>query len=358
VKSFWQKVVMVTVCLTIPLFSSCNSGPSTSEVIRQSNSYLRNQQPGLAEQLLEANLRRIGYDSTQENDRALLAVCLGNSYLQETKFDAAQSAYEEARSICERKFGPNSLEVAAPLSGLTTVYERRHMYAEAENLARETLAVLDQAVREHRIAKDDERIEKAINSILAVACRSGHCQDELELYSRLVEVRTRSLGPDHKFTGAARQMLAEAYVHSKKYDEAIALLKTNVESARKTDPHTLPIALDNLAGALSISGDPKAAMRCVTDAEGLQNLAPNSYYPQQLLTTLRLKAQILFDLGLYPDAVIADQELLSKAKAMLGGSTPVLADYYVMLSDSLKKTGKLSLAAQAQQEAERLYKGR
>lgn len=298
-------------------------------------------------------LQQLGYASAQEPDRARLLICLGDTCLQDHKLAEAEDAYGEALAIYKRRIGPDCVELAMPLLGLEKVYERKQKFSQAEASARQALAVLDA-----HVGAGDPRVETAINSVLGVACRNGRCQDEVELYDRLVQVRAKKLGADHAFTIAARQMLAEAYVHKKNYRKAIELLEANVASARKTGAHGLPMALTNLGSALEISGEAKAALPLVEEAERIQAASPGSYFPQQLLATLRLKAQLLFDLGHYSEAADTNKLLLSRAKTMLDPRNPVLADYYVALADSLKKIGRNADAQAAQKEAERLYAGR
>jgi tetratricopeptide (TPR) repeat protein len=333
------------------LLFGCGTGIDVSQTISRAQKYLDAKLPEQAEQILLPALQRIGHDNTAEVDRAKLLVCLGDAYWQARKLADAEASYKEAELIYDRQLGPGSLDVAAPLSGLKNVYEHNGHFAEAEKAARRALSILDK-----HLQPDDPRLDPAVSAVLSVACRSGKCLDEIGLDERLLSLRVKHEGIDHEYTCAARLVLAEANLHHKNYVEAIKLCKQNVDSERRTNSDNLVGGILNLAHALNVSGNSDEALQLVEEARDIQMKQKQLLFPQQLLGTLHMQGQILYDLGRYKDAEDTDALLIDKGKKLYDANNPLLADFYVSYADALSKTGKSAQSRSMQAEAERLYR--
>jgi tetratricopeptide (TPR) repeat protein len=343
-------LIVVALAAAAASLQSCGRSEDVPNTVKQAQALIVQGKAPAAESLLNSRLKILGLSDSVAQDRALLLTALGQAYLRQEKAADAEDCFLEAVSIGERKFGVDSPQLIESLDGLRQAEAKQKKYSAAETSARRILAIADSHYK-----PNDPRLESAINNVLAVACIDGRCKDETELDTRLVAIREQVYGPDNQNTRAARLILAESYRHKKDYANTVAMLQRNVDSCRKAAPGELITALNNVAHALDLSGQPQKALD--TAEEALQLEKQDGYkVPQQNLSSLQIKARMLAKQGKYKDSEKTYEELIDKFRGFFHDRNPHLADLLVEYADVLTRVGKTSQARAAENEAESMYK--
>lgn len=142
---------------------------------------------------------------------------LAQFYVEEEKYDLAESLYEGALAA-ERRRGSLAGEVFA-LNGLATVSRAQHEYAQAEALYSRSLDLQKTLGPEH------PAMAETLNG-LAEVYKAQHEYAEAEaFYTRSLDIQERTLGPEHPAIAETLEGLAVVYRETGREKEAAALEK-------------------------------------------------------------------------------------------------------------------------------------
>lgn len=249
--------------------------------------------------------------------------------------------YHKAEIETAAKSNPE--DAIASWDALYGIYYKGAQFAQAEEAARAELAAVDKYLK-----PGDPRIELAVSNVIAVACRSGTCKDETELFTRLYQIRLPRYGPTATTTCAARQMLAESYMHKGKYAEAAELYKQNVDAYSKTAPNMVPDVTVVYAGALMKADKPREALAAVASL--------NSAVGAEGVKLWALRGDAYAKLGKNADALAAYGQMKILAQQTWGAKDEQFANYMVRYAELLKRTGRTREAAALDRTIESVYK--
>ena len=174
----------------------------------------------------------------------------------------AVETYKRALRIEEKMLGPDHVSIAETSGLLGAIYDLARKYDSAEPLYRRALAI------EEKITPDSPSVQNNIN-MLAIACSGQKKYGEAAaLYTRLIDIRTRTQGANYPHLTYDLRVLSEALRNDKRYDDAEPLLRKALALDQATPDHALMVAedADDLAIVLR-------KMRRAKDAKPFERLA-------------------------------------------------------------------------------------
>lgn len=292
------------------------------------------------EKALQATLSG-GGDVKAGTDLTSLYFALGDTCRRMGKGDEAVGYHKKEVEEAAKSAAPE--DQIASLDAIYGIQYKAGKYAEAEEAARAELAAVDKYLK-----PDDPRVELALSNVIAVACRSGVCKDETELFTRLYDRRVARYGATATSTCAARQMLAESYSHKNKYAKAAELYKANLDAYTKTAPNMVPEVSGVYARALLKAGRPAealAAVAAVKDASG-----------GGAVKLWALRGDAYDALGRRADALAAYAQMAKIGEETWGARDEQLANYLVRYSEQLKKAERKAEAAALDKRIANIYK--
>ena len=349
----WRQFIILLMSVAVFQMNSCAPAVKVDDVVRQAQTLQAMGKAKQAEDLLSQKLKALGSEPTHALERATLLVAQGKALMADQKFAQAEPVFQEALSIKERKFGLDGVDVLDALDGLRASEAAQKKYSLAERDARRVLAIADKHYQ-----PSAPPLENYISNVLAVACISGKCRDEVDLTKRLVTIREQVYGKDSGSARAGRMLLAEAYRHHHEFKPAVALLEQNVEASRRVAPKELIMSLNNLAHFVDLSGDYEKAIAVADEALKLEDKDQGGLVQKQMkLSTMHIKARALAEQGKNEEAAKLYGEFIDQVRAMFKNKNPHLADFLTEYSDVLEKLGRKKQAKAAHDEAEKMYTG-
>jgi tetratricopeptide (TPR) repeat protein len=130
---------------------------------------------------------------------------------------------EEARRI-----GMDSEELARLLDAAANFLNGRSVYAAAEPLYREALAM-----GEKLLGRDHPDVGQWLNNFANLLLNTGRNSEAEPLYRRAIEIGTKSLGRDHVRVATRLNNLAVVLMDTGQYPEAEALLREAIDTVEK-----------------------------------------------------------------------------------------------------------------------------
>lgn len=350
VKLSSTRAFKVSLVLCIPVIAGflngCQWGERWKQSAQRADSAFNEHQYPKCQKEIEQALIDLGPDRQASKERFNLLLLSGDSYTQDGKFDQAAGAYQQALTLGETLFGPTSVNLYAPLNGLRGATFREHKYDLAEGFSRRMLSIQEKAY-----GPEDARVEPALSAVIGASCIAGKCSDETELLQRLLKIRTKMLGPNHKHTFVARQLLAEAYAHRRKYDDALLLYEANLESAKHADAALVPGALINLARVEQSQHHFAQAEQKLQQALVLQQLTTNKSATAGTLVAL---ADVYKDAGKIDESIRTYKQALDLTDEIPHKDNSILSKYLQGYADALTKAGKQTQAAKVQKKIDRI----
>ena len=156
------------------------------------------------------------------------------AYLAMGDSGGAEPLLRKALTVLEAAYGPEHAELAGVLNNLSQLYLKRGAHAEAEPLLRRLLGILR--------AQGEERPEVA--TVMATLASVQHALAEHDaaerLLRRVLEIRERTLAPNHFAVATTLEALAETCATRGKLDEALTLLERSLAMRERTLGGTHP----------------------------------------------------------------------------------------------------------------------
>lgn len=151
--------------------------------------------------------------------------------------DEVERLLLRALSLTERQFGADHPEVAVCLGDLIRLYFSQNAFANAEPLLLR--------LRELKRLQGEEHPEMAtvLASLATVRHALGRHGDAEQLWRRALEIRERSLAPNHFVIARTLEHLADACAAQGKLEDALALLQRALEMRERTSCATDPSVL-------------------------------------------------------------------------------------------------------------------
>jgi tetratricopeptide (TPR) repeat protein len=270
---------------------------------------------------------------------------LASLYREQGKYAEAEPLYQRALRISEQRLGLDHLQVTHPLNGLALLYWDRGKYAEAEPLYQRVLRI-----RELHLGFEHPQVAYPLNGLARLYREQGKYAEAELLYQRALRIWEQHLGPEHPDVADSLNGLAHLYRAQGKYAEAESLYQ---RALRIREQHVGPehpqvaYPLDGLASLYRAQGKYaeaeslcQRALRIREQYLGPEH--PNVAYPLHNLASL-YRAQ-----GKYAEAEPLYQRALRIWEQHLGPEYPQVAYPLNNLASLYREQGKYA-------EAEPLY---
>ncbi|HZW06803.1 MAG TPA: tetratricopeptide repeat protein, partial [Phycisphaerales bacterium] len=290
------------------------------------------------------------------NDRPQVQIALLSTLARSYRSLGELDKAAEAASLCASKtaavFGPDSYEAMSARSLLGSVRLEQNRLAEAESIARATLAWL----REHPSHPMATEVESAkANSELArIHFESGRSQEALPLARRAFDDLTRLKGPTFTATMQAGDVLSTILSQRGDFAESESVVRLNLaarESVYGKDSLTAAYTMTTLANALQRQGKNEEAIALLTRILAIRRagLAPD--HPRLHLSMMNLGIALV-GAGRQAEALPVLQEGFQANRARLGEDHPRTLAAMGNVAYCLEDLG----GPQRLEEAERLFR--
>jgi len=170
---------------------------------------------------------------------------IGQAYLLQGNFAAAERQFQQALAIYEKAAGPNHPNVAWVLSNLATEQRLRKNYGEATALSRRSLEILEKAY-----GTQNPNVAIGQNNLALILRLRGDYKEARLLSERSLSILEKALGPEHVNVAISLNNLVLAYLLQRNYAEAEPLARRSLSIFEKTPgvgTSDLLQSLENLA---------------------------------------------------------------------------------------------------------------
>lgn len=188
---------------------------------------------------------------------------LGTSKQEAGNFTEAEECFRRALEIGERTLGAENPDLIILLNDLTRLYLRQSAYSSAEPL----LLRLLEAKREK--GEDHPEVATVLASLATVRQALGMHESSEQLWRRVLDIRERTLAPNHFATASALEHLGDACAARGKIAEALAVFHralTIRETTLGSEHPSLRVARERIADLQLQASDDMLEPITVADA--------------------------------------------------------------------------------------------
>lgn len=229
-----------------------------------------------------------------------------------SRYQEAESLYQQCLVICRRRIGPLHPDTAQELNNLGALYQRQGKYTQAERLHIQALAI-----RERALGVNHASVSNSMNNLGMLYLEWGKYTQAERMLKRSLAIREQ-LSPTAANTATAINNLALLFRDQGKYDEAEAFFQRGLALLEKASGPTHP----ETAGAL-----------------------------KDLADLYRLQ-------GKYAQAVPLAQRALAISEQRVGAAHPLTARNLISLAALYQDQGKYALAGPLILRALKIYEDR
>ena len=178
---------------------------------------------------------------------------LGNSLSCLERYKEAEKVQREVLAATSIVSGPRDRVTASQMSSLSNTLAKQRKFPEALRLAKEAVAILRATGATGTVGAEDRDREKmfltSASGLAHLFLEQGDSDGARTLYSEVLSMQSRILGPDHPETLSTKANLAATMSRQGNYEEAkrleIEVLRTMQRVLGPTHPHTT-FAKENL----------------------------------------------------------------------------------------------------------------
>ncbi|MGE0816501.1 MAG: tetratricopeptide repeat protein [Vicinamibacterales bacterium] len=230
---------------------------------------------------------------------------------------------------------------ATLLDAIGRVYQSLGLYASAETLLQEGLALRRQIYGEEHV-----KVAESLNNLAFLLQDRGRYEEARPLFEKALEQRTRLRGPDHEETSTSLYNLASLVQRLGDYGAAEEQFRKVLELDKRTLGEGHPyIALDlnNLASVVARRGDLDRAEALYRESMELNRKAVGEDHPE-FATSLANLGQLLQQKGDHEGAVAMTRRALELRIKIYGETHPHVAIAMNNLGVQLASLGRLKEA--------------
>ena len=169
---------------------------------------------------------------------------LATLYRQRGRFDEAEPLFRRSIDMLEQTARPDGVSLMTALNNAAELYRSQGKLSPAEQMAERALNIAG------RLSKDDVRRSHPLHTLACVYQSMGRAEEARRLFLEALDLRERSLGPEHPHLASTLTNLASLYLAEGNLDAAGPLAERAVSILEKTlgpeHPNTA-VALNNLA---------------------------------------------------------------------------------------------------------------
>src|SRR5690242_9657905 len=170
------------------------------------------------------------YHDTAEAAQAELAslIRLGTLKQEAGSFAEAEECFRRALEIGDRTFGPQNPDLIILLNDLTRLYLKQSAYGSAEPLLLRLLEL------KRSKGEDHPEVATVLASLASVRQALGMHESAETLWRRVLDIRERTLAPNHFATASALEHLGDACAARGKNHEALSAFQRALTIREKT----------------------------------------------------------------------------------------------------------------------------
>ncbi|MCI0363876.1 MAG: serine/threonine-protein kinase [Phycisphaerales bacterium] len=268
-------------------------------------------------EVLEAQSRLFGpsHASPITTKRFLAGALVGQG-----RYEDAERMFREALDAAREHFGPEHFDTSVRLMcALTSVLEKLHKDAQAEQLGRQVMEIQRRALPDVDLAE----LDQAWGALIRVLQRQGNGDEALLLEKELLEILVagarRPDAPAGTFDYAAVRLLN---AQSTELRDPLLALELALE-ANERSSHQNPRHLETLAQAYELTGHITEAIDTQLKSIGLSVDGDARCLPRQ-----RRLAEIYASAGMFENATAVLGELVDRQEALNSDDARTLAKLY------------------------------
>jgi len=167
------------------------------------------------------------------------------SLYRQGRYSEAAKVAEEALTVAEKAFKPNSPNTALSLNNLALYYEEQGKFAEAAVFYKRSLSI-----RENALGLEHPDVAQSLSGLASLYSSLGDYGKAEPLYKRSLAIKEKAQGPEHPDVALSLNNLALLYVDLGDYGKAEPLFKRSLAIWKKTlgpDHPEVATGLNNLA---------------------------------------------------------------------------------------------------------------
>ncbi len=273
---------------------------------------------------------------------------LARLYRAQGAYAKAEPFYLEALAIREKVFGLEHPQAAQSFYSLMKLRHSQGRYAEAENLGNQALKI-----QEQRLGKNHPDIAFTLGMLARIYQGQNDLALAEEFYLRAEAIRKNTTA-EHPHLALICNNLAEIYQAQGKYDEAGELISRSINiRERSLGPDHLYMAYSfiNLAENQFALGHYTEAEQLYKKAIAIRQQNLGRGHPRTATTYFRL-AKFYADISRYNDAERLHRDALMIREQALGPEHPAVVTSLEHLASLLHKTGKDNEAFEFEKRAQ------
>jgi eukaryotic-like serine/threonine-protein kinase len=314
-----------------------------------------------ARQILDRGAERVGRElEGRPLTRARLLETIGDTYESLGLYDLAEKQMRDALLVREKERGPESVEVARSLDGLSSLNFARANFEAAEKLSRQALAIYQKVHGE-----DHADVARAMSDVSVAVAGRGEYEAAEKLEREVLAMARRLPGLPDKSLEVYVRRLANTLEDRGVSDEALPLYQESLDLCRKAYGQVHPqvaFALDNLGLHFSAVGDLARAEPLFRESLAMLQKVYGDDHPEVAQTMGNLADFLVYDKKPSPGskAELEEAEALHrKALEMnrrIRPDHPYIGDNLNALAELRRRAGDLSEAERLARDALRVYR--
>ncbi len=307
---------------------------------------------GEAIPLLEQAVRSCGTVYGEESLEAAAQLnLLATMYANGRRFSEAESAHRRALDMMVTKLGNDHPIVASVMCNMGDSLRKGSDYAGAEPLYKKALAI-----QENVFGKERPEVAITLNSLGLLYQEQGKSDLAEPLFRRALDIRERAFGKDHPKVAESVNNLAVAYVSLGRYDEAEPLYLRTLETDEKLlgkDHPTIVADLNELAELYRAWGKFAQAEPLCRRAGEICEKTLGKNHPETAVS-MTVLAKLDLELGKYSEAENLQKRVLEMNRSAFGPDHPTTAAAIGNLGSIYDAQGKYFEAADEFRKALRI----
>ena len=309
----------------------------------------RGQNTTVLRKILDQAAGRIGKDlATQPAVAAELLMTIGKVYFAIGVYEQAEPMEREALAIQRKVLSNDDPELAATLSNLAFVLNRRAKQPEAEKLIREALSI-----QTKRYGHENAGVADSTGVLADVLFAEGKADEAEKMAGEALAIRRKVLGNENPDVATSLQNLGVIIRTRGRLDDAMKLFQEALELSRKlTGDEDLDVAriLVNVAITYRMKGKLDKAEPVHRQALAIRKRLLGDEHPDVALSLSELGMVLRLE-GKLADAEQTHREALAMRRKLLGNDSLDVADSLNALAVALREEAKLEECESSQREA-------
>jgi len=272
-----------------------------------------------------------------EKEKLVFLPLLGEAYFVKGDYSKASECQNEALSLEEKTFGPESPEVARTLNKLGSIAFAQGDYQQAVALREKALGIQTRV-----LPRDSAEIARSFNNLGIAYRQLGDFARAIEYHEKALKIWKEVLGPDHLDVSLSLNSLGNVYNTIGDYDRAIeyyqAALEVRLKHLGRDHPYVAG-SYNNLGLAYHAQGKLTQAIESHKKALEIKLKVLSSEHPEVAASYINL-GTAYEDAGDYELALDYYKKALKIYREVFGEIHPYVAGTYENIGGILESKGQ------------------